>query len=475
MFDPKWREGREWLEYNEANETMGCAVCRAGGETGKWARNTITRLRLEAITSHANSTQHRTHMEARKGSLAVVPSPPATVTGTPRRNRPVIAESGSSLVLSGKVIPDPVWSMMEEYASAGDVVAWCKVSRTTYHMMKDVLGGWIATGGQDSAARVWHPRCGQRLKLPGHLNSVTAVAWSPRSNLLAAGDYNGGVRVWNCETGEIARKFPKTKFPGSIRGCDFSPDGTLLATAGWDQATRIWDVATGYLRRSFGKEEPLKDESHWDYRLEEPDDPNYKLTVVSGIRFSPDGKRIATSGPDPKLHIWNVEEGTLERIIDNDHDHIGDLAWRPDGLAIAVAYTPKTRDNYGVEVWSLVDGDLLTTLKGGHTAVIKGVAYSPCGKKIATCSNDGTVAIWDATTATVTTRFRGHTDWVEACTFSPNGKLVASVSWDARLLIHDVVSGSIYDIFISPSSKNYKLLSVAWRHNSDHISIKGFS
>lgn len=62
MFNPKWKTGRDWLEYDVSNETMGCSVCRIAGESGKWARNGITRMRLEAITSHANDIKHQKHM-----------------------------------------------------------------------------------------------------------------------------------------------------------------------------------------------------------------------------------------------------------------------------------------------------------------------------------------------------------------------------------------------------------------------------
>lgn len=62
IFNTKWMQGREWLEYDKVNETMGCSVCRMAGESGKWARRGITRLRLEAITSHANDQKHQRHL-----------------------------------------------------------------------------------------------------------------------------------------------------------------------------------------------------------------------------------------------------------------------------------------------------------------------------------------------------------------------------------------------------------------------------
>jgi len=42
---------------------MGCKICRQAGESGKWARAGITRLRLEAITSHQNDAKHQRHVK----------------------------------------------------------------------------------------------------------------------------------------------------------------------------------------------------------------------------------------------------------------------------------------------------------------------------------------------------------------------------------------------------------------------------
>jgi len=70
VFNPKWRNGRDWLEYDESTDQMGCSVCRLAGESGKWARAGITRLRLEAITSHSNDAKHQRHLADQQAAAA---------------------------------------------------------------------------------------------------------------------------------------------------------------------------------------------------------------------------------------------------------------------------------------------------------------------------------------------------------------------------------------------------------------------
>lgn len=98
MFNPKWKSGRDWLEYDMSNETMGCSVCRIAGESGKWARNGITRMRLEAITSHANDIKHQKHMANAEAAKRHEAQQRAATHGPP----PIAYSMSAETALSGQ-------------------------------------------------------------------------------------------------------------------------------------------------------------------------------------------------------------------------------------------------------------------------------------------------------------------------------------------------------------------------------------
>jgi len=69
-----------------------------------------------------------------------------------------------------------------------------------------------------------------------------------------------------------------------------------------------------------------------------------------------------------------------------------DDPFNPDGRRLASAGgTRKNEKEPGeVKLWDLTTGQDVYTL-GSHASVIYGVAYSPCGRSLATASEDGTI------------------------------------------------------------------------------------
>jgi WD40 repeat protein len=79
-----------------------------------------------------------------------------------------------------------------------------------------------------------------------------------------------------------------------------------------------------------------------------------------------------------------------ERILRGHTHNVNGVAFSPDGETSATCSDDKT-----ARVWQASSGDLIRELKG-HTKAVWGVAFSPDGEKIATCSHDQTARVWHA-------------------------------------------------------------------------------
>ncbi len=258
----------------------------------------------------------------------------------------------------------------------------------------------------------------------GHVNGVTAVAWSPDDSRIVTSS-DGGVRVWDAVTGEGVLSLERGR---GARSVAWSPDGSRIAT-GSDGGVRVWDAVTGEgvlsLERGRG---------------------------ARSVAWSPDGSRIAT-GSFGAAQVWDAVTG--EELLSLGYGRgVGPVAWSPDGSRIV------TDSDDGVRVWDAVTGAELLSLKHGYKA--KSVAWSPDGSRIATGSF-GAAQVWDAVTGEELLSL-GYGRGVGLVAWSPDGRRIAAGSVDG-VWVWDAVTGAE----LLSLKHGYKAKSVAWSPDGTRI------
>jgi WD40 repeat protein len=85
----------------------------------------------------------------------------------------------------------------------------------------------------------------------------------------------------------------------------------------------------------------------------------------------------------------------------------------------------------------------------GHDGEVRGVAWSPDSRRLATGLTDRTVRIWEAESGTEIIVIGAHAKAVESVSWSPDGRRIASASqdetarvWDAPISIEDLVANA---------------------------------
>jgi WD40 repeat protein len=115
------------------------------------------------------------------------------------------------------------------------------------------------------------------------------VCFSPDGKLLAGGDRDGTLWLWEADSGKLRQTLRGGR--EELLTVSFSPDSKLLLAAGYDATPRLWEVATGKLLHEFAGHQGM----------------------VFSAAFSPDGKRIATASADTNILIWDVTELAQQR------------------------------------------------------------------------------------------------------------------------------------------------------------------
>ncbi|GAA5986790.1 hypothetical protein JCM11641_004792 [Rhodosporidiobolus odoratus] len=207
----------------------------------------------------------------------------------------------------------------------------------------------------------------------------------------------------------------------------FSPDGKVLAT-GCNRNTTLYDTKTG------AKIAILFDENSGSKA------DNY----IRSVSFSPDGKYLATGSEDRIVRIWNLAHKRISQVFHGHKSEIYSLAFSPDGRRLVSGSGDKTARMWDLEtgaaVFTLTIEDITIAENGPVDAGVTSVVFSPDGKFLAAGSLDTVVRIWDAETGQLLDKLKGHKDSVYSVAFSPDGKFLVSGSLDKTLKMFDVGS-----------------------------------
>lgn len=108
-------------------------------------------------------------------------------------------------------------------------------------------GAKIAVCAEDNSVRVINSQNFQTIyTLRGHPQPAYGIAFSPNGRYLATGDETARLIIWDLNTGQKVREFPRDR--GHTRGIQsiaFSANGQRIATVGKDDVIKIWNFSGG--------------------------------------------------------------------------------------------------------------------------------------------------------------------------------------------------------------------------------------
>jgi RNA polymerase sigma factor (sigma-70 family) len=156
---------------------------------------------------------------------------------------------------------------------------------------------------------------------------------------------------------------------------------------------------------------------------------------VDSVKFSRDGKTVASASADGTIKLWDVKTGQHAGTL-NAGTPVPCLAFSPDGRILA-----SGSHNSTVTLWDVRTGKIIATFQAATDNVpiiIQTVAFSPDGKTLAASGENWTIKLWDVSTRKLITTIIGHSGVVLSMAFSPNGKVLASASGDGTIRLSAV-------------------------------------
>lgn len=205
--------------------------------------------------------------------------------------------------------------------------------------------------------------------------------------------------------------------PQPAYGVRFSPDGRWLATGDETARIFIWDLRTGKKVREFPREKGHK-------------------RGIQSIAWQASGSRFATVGKDDVIHLWSLSGGNPTGTILGVGANFYGAWFAPNGNLI----TGTLKE--GVRIYNGKTLQLASTmtLPGGQGA--NDFAMNTGGTLGVTAGRDGRMTVWNLATRQRTVSALGHQDWAIFTAMAPSGRVAATSSNDRTIKFWDIRSGA---------------------------------
>ncbi|KAM4605617.1 cell division cycle protein 20 homolog [Polymixia lowei] len=279
---------------------------------------------------------------------------------------------------------------------------------------------------------------------------LNLLDWSSR-NIIAVALHNS-VYLWDATRGEITQLMRMEREEDYISSVSWTKDGSYLAVGTSDCKVQLWDVENQKRLRSMASHTSRVGSLSWsdhilssgsrsghihhhDVRVAE----HHILTLtghsqeVCGLKWSPDGRYLASGGNDNMVYVWPTVQGSSNdsQAVCYMSEHQGAVKalawcpWQPNILASGGGTSDRC-----IRIWNVNSGSCISSLD--TQSQISSLVFAPNYKELVSGHGfvHNNVTIWKYPSLTKVADLNGHEDRVLNLTLSPDSSTIAAIAGD---------------------------------------------
>uniref|UniRef100_G1MEY0 WD repeat domain 27 n=1 Tax=Ailuropoda melanoleuca TaxID=9646 RepID=G1MEY0_AILME len=290
-------------------------------------------------------------------------------------------------------------------------------------------GQWLACGFANHLSLVFRADLtGTPAVFSGHDGAVSTVCWSHDGRRLLSASRDGTLRLWSLRGAELVLCVGKDVFSKPVRSAQFYYiDTFILLSSGPELQLLRYHVDT------------CKDEIQ-RYKQKSRCKRVFRLgttgmTEITSLSAVNDfySYLVLTAGRNRTLEVFDLNAGRSAAVIVEAHSRPVHQICQNKGSSFTTQQhqvynlfaTTATGD--GIKLWDLRTLRCERCFEGhpnyGYPC---GIAFSPCGRYVASGAEDRHAYMYDVGSSTFSHRLAGHTDTVTGVAFSPSAPQVQS-------------------------------------------------
>lgn len=274
--------------------------------------------------------------------------------------------------------------------------------------------GRVMAVAEDGGAALYDTASARRIVVLKGQNRSTALAFSHDAGLLAVGDIDGRLQLWNVARPArpelLATVAPTSEAVRTLAFAGKKP--WLLMSSDGAQTTVV------------GVRDPVRPQ------VSQTLEPFALSGMSTGLATSPDGSVVAAGADDGKVRVMRLTGAGRLRLLKTLDSPSTALGFSPDGQLLAAGGS-----DYTTHLWDMGDpaAPRRHAVLNGQSLGIEAAAFTGEGDTLATGAGDGSIQLWDVhdpRRPQQGSHLTGHSSSIYGLAFAPDGRTLASASAD---------------------------------------------